>query len=378
MRIKQKFIQLTKKTYPNGTEFLLEDHLPDGYQKDEFGNYYLEVGENARTMFTCHLDTASMEIKDVTHVFDGKYIRTNGETILGADDKAGMCIILNMIEKKIPGLYYFFIGEEVGRLGSNDLSKLFITTEHGLDRVISFDRRGTDSIITHQSFGRCCSNEFAEELSKQLNKYGFNFNPDPTGSTTDSASFMDFIPECTNISVGYYNEHKTTEHQDIEFLEKLANACIKIDWESLPVKRDPNEVDDLYKSFNDSVYETFDEYLKANNRLEYTYGYYKQSKKEIVENYTFIVDKHGDKVKATISESWIEKEKHQIYKLLKYQGIEVNIIKWDGNDCYIQAEESNCLEFLGTRSGLIPMIPDLANIPMSELTLEKKKQVYVL
>ena len=41
------------------------------------------------------------------------------KTILGADDKAGMVILLYMIEKKIPGLYYFFIGEEVGCIGSN-------------------------------------------------------------------------------------------------------------------------------------------------------------------------------------------------------------------------------------------------------------------
>ena len=41
MRITRKFLQLTKKTYPYGTESQLESYLPQGYTKDEFGNYYI-------------------------------------------------------------------------------------------------------------------------------------------------------------------------------------------------------------------------------------------------------------------------------------------------------------------------------------------------
>ena len=38
MRITRKFLQLTKKTYPYGTESQLESYLPQGYTKDEFGH----------------------------------------------------------------------------------------------------------------------------------------------------------------------------------------------------------------------------------------------------------------------------------------------------------------------------------------------------
>ena len=118
MRIRKKFLQLTSYTYPNGTEGFLKSYLPQGTKQDKFGNFYYVIGENPTTMFTCHLDTACSTQQKVTHVQDAKFIRTNGKTILGADDKAGMVVIMYMIEKKIPGLYYFFLGEEVGCIGS--------------------------------------------------------------------------------------------------------------------------------------------------------------------------------------------------------------------------------------------------------------------
>jgi len=36
--------------------------------------------------------------------------------------------------------------------------------------------------------------------------------------------FADIIPECTNLSVGYFDQHSVKERQDIKFLEDLANA----------------------------------------------------------------------------------------------------------------------------------------------------------
>ena len=151
MNVKDTFLKLTSNTYPYGTEPILEDFLPSGYYKDKHGNYYYEIGES-RTAFTCHLDTACKDFSKVNHVIEGNMIKTDGKTILGADDKAGMTILLYLIEKNVPGLYCFFIGEEVGCIGSGYASK--DKKFESYDRMISFDRRGTTSIITHQSFER--------------------------------------------------------------------------------------------------------------------------------------------------------------------------------------------------------------------------------
>jgi len=249
MDIRKKFLKLTKRTYPYGTETQLVSHLPHGYFKDNHGNYYLKIGQS-RTAFTCHLDTACKTQVTVNHKIDKNIISTDGKSILGADDKAGMTVLLYMIEKNVPGLYCFFIGEEVGCIGSGKASEDSQFLNY--DRMISFDRRGTKSVITFQSSKRCCSDDFANELSNRLNKWGMSMEPDSTGVYTDSAEFVGVIPECTNISVGYYREHTTFEHQDIEHLIKLCIAVTKIDWETLPVKRDNNKTE--YKSYSYSSY----------------------------------------------------------------------------------------------------------------------------
>ncbi len=60
MNIKEKFLELTKRTYPNGTEdelfIILNKDLNNKLNKDEFGNFFIKIGDND-VMFTSHLDT---------------------------------------------------------------------------------------------------------------------------------------------------------------------------------------------------------------------------------------------------------------------------------------------------------------------------------
>jgi len=246
--IKNTFLKLTSKTYPYGyedelvTEMKTEGIFPQNLEQDKHGNWFIKIGES-KTIFASHLDTACKDQVVVNHKIDGNIIRTDGKSILGADDKAGVTILLWMIKNEIPGLYYFFMGEEVGCIGSGLLSK---DISKDFNRIISFDRRGNTSVITHQSTIRTCSDEFAKELSKQLNKSGLSYVTDSTGVYTDSAEFVSVIPECTNISVGYNSEHTFNESQDISHLHKLALACLKVDWESLPTKRDTSKQETSY------------------------------------------------------------------------------------------------------------------------------------
>ena len=272
MNIKNTFIELTSCTYPYGYEDLLTDFLPRGYKTDEDGNYFYEVGSGSKTIFASHLDTACKDYSEVVHKFDGKFIRTNGKTILGADDKAGVTILLYMIHNNVPGLYYFFVGEEVGCIGSTAASKR-IDFFSNYNKIVSFDRRDTKSIITHQSSKRSCSDAFADSLSKEYAKFNLNLEKDDTGVYTDSAEFTSVIPECTNISVGYYNEHTHTEYQDIDFLIKLAKASVLVDWENLDIKRDPSKTE--WKESNYYYYGGTTSYSNRGNNWrnrDYNYG----------------------------------------------------------------------------------------------------------
>jgi hypothetical protein len=68
MNVKEKFIELTKQTYPHGHEHELINQLPNCLKSDEFGNLYHQIGLEPTTMFTCHLDTASHDKKELVHV----------------------------------------------------------------------------------------------------------------------------------------------------------------------------------------------------------------------------------------------------------------------------------------------------------------------
>jgi hypothetical protein len=291
-------------------------------------------------MFTCHLDTCSSYHKKVNHKIGTQFIETDGSTILGADDKAGMTVILYMIENNVPGLYYFFIGEEVGCIGSSAASNLDFSH---YNKCISFDRRGYDSVITEQLFGVCCSDEFAKDLSSQLNRKNltFNFKPDPTGIFTDSACFIEKIPECTNISVGYFNEHQNIERQDVRFLQNLCEAVVKVDWESLPVMRDPS--------------------------IQAVYLPSSSSDTDLSTTLNVWID--GEKWRAKLTNSRIIEERSHIYSWIIRQGTYHDLIDvdWDGKTAYVNY--SGIQEYLGDRDDLIYLIDELENIPVVDLDL---------
>lgn len=261
------FLSLTTKTYPHGHEEEVLEYLPE-LDKDQHGNYYKIIGDNPApsVMFSSHLDTADRR-QVPTSLYsrqeDGQeIIYTDGTSILGADDKAGVTVMLYMMFNNVPGVYYFFIGEERGGVGSSDVSRNFDKIEHlqNIKRCVSFDRRNYHSIITSQ-YVVCCSDEFGEALSKEFSKSNLKMELDPTGIFTDSANFVDNIQECTNISVGYFDEHTTKEHQNITFLEKLAKACVKVNWEELPTVRKVGLDDDIrsqyyefLEEFNETVF----------------------------------------------------------------------------------------------------------------------------
>lgn len=383
MNIKQKFLELTSRTYPHGTESLLFPILhstADGLEQDEFGNLFVMIGKSD-VMFTSHLDTATSQNVQVNHVIDGDIIKTDGTSILGADDKAGVTIMLYMIQNKIPGLYYFFLGEEVGCVGSKKLSAKHGQNKiEGINKVISFDRRGTTSVISFQSSKRCASDAFTNSLAEQLNKADadFKYKTDDTGVLTDSFQFVSIYPECSNISVGYQSEHTFGETQDIKHLEKLAKACLLVDWNSLPVERDPSKVE--YKSYGGYYdYDGYYDYPSSNSR-RYSSNNWGSITKPITENKWFH-DKKWNYVSKVEYEKWTNKvvnvdlhegrileEESIIFDFLKSLEIEFDKIDWDGVNLKIIREgdsDVTKMKKVSDRNELIEFLPELDYIKNS-------------
>jgi hypothetical protein len=242
MDILQTFLNLTEYTIPFGEEYKLEKYLPKDIIKDEFGNYYIQIG-NSDIMFTAHLDSYCTRYEKVKHVITDEKISTDGTTILGADNKAGVTLLLHMIEHNIDGLYYFFIGEESvensknkGLYGSLKVAQSKKWNDK-INKVISFDRKEKGSVISKQLGMNTCSDNFCKALIENLNKSRLTFEKDETGICTDSASFMYNASECTNISNGTYNEHTFDEYLDLKYFYDLCDAVIKTNWSNLPYER---------------------------------------------------------------------------------------------------------------------------------------------
>ncbi|MGZ6550917.1 MAG: M20/M25/M40 family metallo-hydrolase, partial [Tumebacillaceae bacterium] len=93
-------------------------------------------------LFTAHMDTVVANPGIQTHIDESNIIRTDGKTILGADDRAGVCAILEACkyiqENNIPhgDLYFAFtIAEETGLFGSKylDTSKMNVKCAFVMD-----------------------------------------------------------------------------------------------------------------------------------------------------------------------------------------------------------------------------------------------------
>lgn len=231
----------TEKQFIN--HYLLS--LP-GARQDGFGNVHLDrrADISHRTLFVAHTDTVHKRqgFQRVMYDQGTQTFSTNGEC-LGADDGAGILVLLHLIKNNVPGYYIFTRAEEKGGQGAKYLVDHHADLLYDFDRAIAFDRKGTSSVITYQGWGRCCSDLFADTLSDYLSSDFLMYAPDDTGVYTDTAEFVDIIPECTNISVGYSNEHRPHETLDAAHLFDLLDQVVTLPWDALPVSRDPLDVD---------------------------------------------------------------------------------------------------------------------------------------
>lgn len=245
---------LTKRPHGSATNVKftawLRDQLPLDLNKAAFydgaGNLHVDNRTQAthKTLFVAHVDTV--------HRNEGKNKITKTKThwrakgdVLGADDGAGVALLMHMIWGGVHGYYIFTQGEERGGVGARYLADKMPTLLGEFDRAIAFDRRGVDSVITHQGWGRCCSDTFGSALADALMDGNDNLMMlnDDTGVYTDTAEFTDIIPECTNISVGYAREHTQEESLDLVYYQHLSQAVLAVAWDSLPVDRDPSFVE---------------------------------------------------------------------------------------------------------------------------------------
>lgn len=218
--------------------FIKKFIIPLGAKMDKHGNWRLVIGDEPTVLWSSHTDSVHTKEGFQKVDFDGKYISlavNSKSNCLGADCAAGVWIMSEMIKAKVPGLYMFHFAEEIGCVGSNAVVEKEPELLKGIKSAVAFDRRGTTEVITHQSV-RTASDEFANSLASQLPS---RFKSSDKGILTDTKQYRHLVPECTNIAVGYFNEHRPHEALDVAHLIELRDHMVKIDQSKFVIERDP-------------------------------------------------------------------------------------------------------------------------------------------
>jgi hypothetical protein len=194
---------------------------------------------------------------------------------LGADDTAGVWLMRQMIKANRPGLYLFHRSEESWGKGSEHIAYQTPELFQDIDSAIAFDRKGLTSVITHQIGGRCCSDTFANSLAAMLGGY----KPDSTGTFTDTANYTSLVPECTNISVGYYAQHTKDESLDVEHVLGLRDVLLDLNSDKFKIERVPSKGEEYdwtgnHSNYYDGMCSWDRDYYSARKGIADVYDYY--------------------------------------------------------------------------------------------------------
>jgi tripeptide aminopeptidase len=193
----------------------------DRMSVDSAGNLLAirKYGPGPTVLLNAHLDTVE-EIEPTRSILKDKHIWTSSEGILGADDRAGINVLLSvaktLTKKQFNGTikFIFTVEEEIGLRGASALHESFLWD---VDMAFVVDRRNTsDIVISRGDTTQFCTTEFARSIERiaRLEEFG-QWKTTPGGSS-DTAIWASHGIQSVNLSAGYDNEHTEMEQLDVE------------------------------------------------------------------------------------------------------------------------------------------------------------------
>jgi tripeptide aminopeptidase len=147
-RLVRTFLELVAIDSPSGHEELIGAELEHRFsaagttvRRDQAGNLIATLAGNGDEAFlvSTHMDTVGSDVGIKPIIGDDGVIRTDGSTILGADDKSGIagCLELLTLLQEHPDWrhptieFVVTVGEEVGLVGSRQLDVGTLVSRHG-------------------------------------------------------------------------------------------------------------------------------------------------------------------------------------------------------------------------------------------------------
>lgn len=206
--------------------FLIEELKPlvDTLNVDNAGNILAGkvYGKGETVLLSAHMDVVSSDIDPTKTITKHAYIWKRESGILGADDRAGIAIIINILKELKASEFkgtlkiLFTVEEECGQNGAEAVEVDFFNDVYC---AISLDRRNALDVVTHSASRQYCSENFGQFFERQSRFYhnkGERYKV-VRGGVSDLRVWSALGIESVNLSIGYYEEH--TQHEYLNILE---------------------------------------------------------------------------------------------------------------------------------------------------------------
>jgi hypothetical protein len=178
------------------------------------GNGYWYRPGTGKILLQAHTDTVRK--KTPVKLYEKYGVVHAGGEILGADDRAGVYALVQFLDDKEVSLLCTD-EEEIGGNGMKSFLKAHKKFP-GINLAIALDRQGSGEYVVYDSN--------PEAVHDYINEFGF-CEQDGTFSDIHIFTGATNIP-AVNLSVGYYNQHTTTEYLCLDALEMTIARLHKI------------------------------------------------------------------------------------------------------------------------------------------------------
>ena len=280
-------------------------------------NGFIYAEGNIPVMLLAHMDTVFksppsniQKVGNVIHADNG----------LGADDRAGIYAILDIVEKGYRPHILFLEDEEIGGVGAKLFAKSSI--KPNINYMVELDRRGVQDAVFYD-----CDNE---EFTNYILAFGFK---EAYGSFSDISTIAPELGVAgVNLSIGYSLEHTKSEFLALDVLSKTTEKVIEM-------LKDNNKVKFEYID----GYDYNSEWLRVYNAY-YGKSKKKKNKKKIIStpkytvdsgcssricDFGYIITAEGDIIDASYSKKYALGSDNRVYT---YAGQQLYGAEWVDDD----------------------------------------------
>lgn len=197
-------------------ELLKKDYTVLTNEKEEYLYGFPREETDIPVVLVAHVDTVHRKPPELVFYDSNNRVMWSPEG-LGADDRAGVFAITEIIkEYRVPVI--FTTGEEWGGKGAKALIKDIPDNPNDYKVVIQLDRRGANDCVFY-------SND-ADEFHSYIEEFGFKKT---TGSFSDiSVIGPAWKVNSVNLSIGYVDEHRNTEHLFVNRMESTVDKVLEL------------------------------------------------------------------------------------------------------------------------------------------------------